>query len=233
MRLKTLFVSAGLLFATHASATTIMRVTLTCPVGGEKFKTALAASGTSFGQNLDFQLYGPIISPWPVARCPSNGFIMYKNEFTNEELAQLKPFVTSEQYQQMAKRHTNYYLIAQLLKYMKGSPEAIADALLKATWEANDKQYPAYAEEALNAFKVLEQAKAKDDRERITRQLLTGELERRLQQWEAADARFRAIASDPALEDQERAVIELQLQLIKTRISSTQPVPRIKDKTQQ
>lgn len=232
MRLKTLLASASLMFATHAGASTIMQVKLTCPVGGEKFETVLAGSGTSYGQNLDFRPYGPIISPWPVARCPSNGFIIYKDEFTNEELAQLKLFVASVHYQQMAKRHTNYYLIAQLLKYMNGSPEEIADALLKASWEADDKQYPAYAEEALNAFLQLEQIAAKDDRERIFRQLITGELERRLQRWEAAEARFKTLISDPALENQERAIVELQLHLVKTRISSTQRVPTLENKKQ-
>ena len=80
-----------------AKAATVFEQEFTCPIGGEEFRQKMAGSGTSFGQFFDFRPYGPIESPWPLPVCPGNGFVMFKREFSDAELARLSGFVGNSQ----------------------------------------------------------------------------------------------------------------------------------------
>ena len=80
-----------------ASAHTAELVQYECPIGGEKFERFMQMSGTSFGQMTNLMPYGPIESPWPLAQCPGNKFIIFKNskEFTPEEIKKYTEIVNS------------------------------------------------------------------------------------------------------------------------------------------
>src|SRR5690606_5477690 len=97
MRLKSLAAGLPLLFLLTgmAHAMTVMDVDFTCPVGGEEFSTRMAGSGTAFGRNLDRRPFGPTPSPWPLAKCPGNGFVLYQREFSDAEIRKLTPLVES------------------------------------------------------------------------------------------------------------------------------------------
>lgn len=80
----------------------------TCPYDGTKFRFIGQGSGTSFGQQLDLKPVGAIESPWPIAVCPTNGFVFFKDEFNSAELERLKPLILSAEYQ-ATKEETPYY----------------------------------------------------------------------------------------------------------------------------
>ena len=84
-----------------AAAMTFMEVDYVCPVGGERFRAQTMGSGTVFRHFLDGQAEGAIMSPWPLVRCPGNGFVMYRDDFSAAEIATLTPFVEGEEYQRL------------------------------------------------------------------------------------------------------------------------------------
>ena len=118
-----------------ARARTPITVEMTCPYDGTSFHFNGQGSGTSAGQSLDFMLLGPIDSPWPLAVCPTNGFVFIKQKYEPDELERLRPIVLSPEYQAL-KDETPYYRAAWI---MERAGEARADVslyLLQATWEA-------------------------------------------------------------------------------------------------
>jgi hypothetical protein len=213
---------------TVAGAMTFSEVEVTCPLGGEVFTATLARSGTKFGTFLDFRPFGPIASPTPLAKCPANGFVIYKEEFTDDELRQLTPYVESEDYQSLQKKQTNYYLAAELQSCLKEtSKQQIARTLLQATWEVETReQYLSYANEALFAFKhALTEDYAKKN-EWLTDQLIAGELERRLGQFAEAKKRFLMLSErEKVSSGTVHNMIQLQLQLIEAEDSEPNLVP--------
>ena len=68
-------------------------------------------SGTAFGTALDLMQVGPIQSPWPLAVCPTNGFVFFKDKFDTKELERLRPIILSPEYQAL-KGEAAYYRAA-------------------------------------------------------------------------------------------------------------------------
>jgi hypothetical protein len=212
-----------------ADASTIERVEVTCPLDGSKFKTIMAMSGTSFGQQLDLKPIGPIISPWPLARCPSNGFVIYKEKFSPKEIARLKKYVASSTYRALHKGNTDYYLAANLMEFMGDNTEAVAFALLQATWEVETepKRYNLYAKEALAKYKQILTNPPTDKKKWVTTHLVAGELERRLGQFEEAQRRFLDIRGNSDLKTSPYPeIIALQLKLIEAKDSRPHQIPK-------
>ena len=83
--------------------------------------------------------------------CPGNGFIVFKEEFSGEELAALEAFVTHPDYAALRKEHTTYYVLAHMLDHLDFHGLQVAFTLLQATWEAegDPDRYRAYAAEAI------------------------------------------------------------------------------------
>lgn len=226
MRLQIFLV--GVLMSGTVQAHTSYESDLVCPVGGEKFKAVLAGSGTSFGRFLDFKPYGPIAAPWPLAKCPSNGFVMFQNKFSETELGRLDTFVASAAYQDMKNAHTNYYLAAVLQRQIDAPTSRLAQTLLQATWEASDSLYTAYATEALEAFTALLGAESPKSKPWVSYQLIAGELERRLKKFDAAADRFSKLQDNSDLDQSARGIIEFQRQLISERNATQQLMPNAK-----
>ena len=228
LRLRATIAAAVLAWPLAAGALTFRTAKVTCPLDGTVFEFQEARSGTQYGMYLDLQPFGPLAAPWPLARCPSNGFVLYKQHFTDEEIARLKPYVESPAYQALHPSHTNYYLAAKLQAFMGEAPDRIARTLLQATWEAQAAAlYATYAAEALAAHRQLLEQAALEQRVWLTLQLIAGELERRLGQFEAARARFAPLSDHAAFKGGVyRAVLELQLKLIDARDTRTHEVPQ-------
>lgn len=186
-----LLVSA--LAAIPATAMTFMQVDYVCPVGGERFSAQTMGSGTAFGHFLDGRLQGAIQSPWPLVQCPGNGFVIYQETFSEDELARLTPYVQGEVYQRMRGKESSYWLLSQLLEVVGAPEQARASVLQRATWQATAQQYPRYVAAAAAAFSRL----CPDEREAAVRdepwlycQMMRGEWERRQSRFEPARARF-------------------------------------------
>lgn len=215
----------GALLSVAVEAHTSYEADLVCPIGGEKFKAMLTASGTSFGKFLDLKPYGPIAAPWPLAKCPTNGFVMFQSKFSDTDISRLETFVASTQYREMKNTHTNYYLAASLQRQIDAPLPQLASTLLYATWEAPDSLYSTYAAEALEAYQALLKAEPADSKNWVTYQLIAGELERRLGKFEAAANRFSDLKKNPSLDSFVKGIVEFQLQLISERNLTSQRIP--------
>ncbi len=229
MRAATKEIAFLLLFLTSplSMASTVMDVEVTCPVGGKRFVAEMAMSGTQFGQNLDRRPFGAIATPWPLAKCPSNGFVIYKDDFTASEIDRLTPYVRSVTYQTVQKKESDYYIAAHLMQYLGAPKSTFADALLMATWEAEqDERYDRYAAEALAAFEAIlaDTSHELAPAQAASYQQIAGELERRLGLFDKASRRFRALIDAPGVRGSElEQVVRQEIALTEAKDSGTHP----------
>lgn len=214
-------------WAAPAAAMTFMTTEHVCPIGGERFSAQEMGSGTAFGHFLDGRLHGAIQSPWPLVSCPGNGFVIYKNDYSAEEIKRLTAVVDSDEYQRMRGTETSYWLLARLFEAVDAPLKDRAGVLQSATWQASPEQYPRYVQAASAAIAPQcpdARAVADQDESWLYCQMLLGEWERRLSRFDSARARFERLQPLPERlvlgQDRERArrqyVAEIaqQLQLI-------------------
>jgi hypothetical protein len=217
----------GLLVASTAAAHTMAQVEETCPLDGTKFTANMDMSGTSFGRDLDLREVGAIASPWSVAVCPKDHFVLYKEQLSPDELTDLKVFVPSADYQKWVKDNPSYFLIGKILEHRKEPAGAVAFAYLKASWQVAGSQdaYARSAGEALKDFKiVLASSPSADDMQ--TAELVSGELERRTGDFTAAQARFRRLSTVSAFQSGTlKRIVDYQLQLIAAKDRDSHRIP--------
>jgi hypothetical protein len=174
-----LLFAAALCASTPASSHTSGQVEMTCPYDRTKFLFEAQTSGTAFGTTLDFMPVGAIQSPWPMAVCPTNGFVFFKEKFDDQELERLRPLILSPDYQAL-KEETPYYRAAWIGEHSGAPHTQVSVTLLQATWEAirDPQRYSRYATEL--AARLPEDVEtSKPDQKRMF-QLLQGEIMRRL-----------------------------------------------------
>lgn len=185
--------------ATSASALTYDEDEFTCPIGGEVFTSIVVGSSSQFGVRLDLKPQGALLAPLPVPVCPGNGFVMYKEVFSSEELAKLAPIVESEAYQAARKQNTDYYMMAYLLERLDPDALQLAHIYLKASWEAEEKlpdRMARYHELALTKFKAYLKTQPSQDESWWVAQIAAANLERRIGQHSSAIARISALPLD-------------------------------------
>ncbi|PID66347.1 MAG: hypothetical protein CR975_03290 [Gammaproteobacteria bacterium] len=217
---KYLVMTLALGLGPAALALTVSTNEYTCPIGGEKFTATVPASGTSFGTRTDLKPYGPIQAPWTIPQCPTNKFVMFKEDFTAEELATFKQIIESDAYKAIPENSSEYYYLAKLYEGSKASHEKIAWAYLKASWEMGGKDV---LQNALNHFeKSLLAIKASDKNAKdktITHNMLIGELNRLLGNFTQARKHFEMLKADKLYTDKAYLlkIIELELKLIEEK----------------
>ncbi len=203
--------------AIPAFALTYSEVTETCPIDGTEFKDTVPASGTQFGIMLDLMPYGPIGAPWKLPECPRDGFILYK-DFTPEEIATLKPYILSDKYQALRRTETQYWRLGQMQEKLGASVDKRAGSFLKATWQANEEQYPRYAQAAILLFQEILRQEGKETEEGFAAALLVGELQRRLGNFDAAKIVFASLQEEAKRKDPIfETIIQQEFQLIKEK----------------
>jgi hypothetical protein len=213
------------LSSTHAS---VIRATdMICPIDGEKFEAYLSHSHTIAGRYLDLKPYGAVAAPQPVAKCPTSGFLVWKESFTEDELASLRDFLKTDTWNKLKERHTDYYLIAKLQEHVGYSQSDVKFTLLQATWEAKSKhQYRFYAAEALKAYEAALKEEYSEPAGRLSHQFIAGELERRLRRFGHAQIRFTSLENDSDVEPSRfQAILDLQLKLINAKNSRPHKIP--------
>ncbi len=208
-------VIAAILFAAGTTASVLARTPLeeekVCPYDGVKFRFVGQGSGTTLGQQLDLKKVGVITSPWPIAVCPTNGFVFYKSKFDDVELEKLRPFVLSDDYQ-ATKDETPYFRAFWLIDRSGGAHSEASEKLLSATWEAHDERYIRYASELVR--RLPRDIAAVDGAERRKYIVLQGELLRRLERFDEAAAHFRQWQSELGPTSTEGLIAAYELQLI-------------------
>ncbi len=188
-RSAALAVAAALLAAAAqwpAAAHTGGNVEMTCPYDGTKFTYYAQHSGTQFGRQLDLKPIGPIMSPWPIASCPTNGFVFLQEKYSDEELERLRPLIFSPEFQAL-KEETPYYRASWIMEHTGKSHADVSWMLLKATWEASEnatERYKRYAGQL--AKRLPEDIAAASGESKLTLQMLYAEMLRRLGQFDEA-----------------------------------------------
>src|SRR5687768_1654397 len=94
--------------AAPTAATTMSEQEFTCPVGGGKVQDYTICSYSSWGQRPDGRSYGTL-PIYPIVECPGHGFLLFDEEFTEQEIALLEEAVESAEYQAMRSAETPHY----------------------------------------------------------------------------------------------------------------------------
>ena len=122
--------------AAPAAATTVLPMETKCPIGGESFTAQSIGSYTSFGSRPDGRLYGTL--PFvPLVECPGNGFVIFDDDLTSQEIAALTPLVASPEYQQIRRAETPSYRAWWLMAKIDRPAIDSAMRLLVASWESD------------------------------------------------------------------------------------------------
>ena len=127
------------LAASSASATTVFEREFVCPIGGEEFKANVIGSTSTFGQRADGRPYGGV-AVWPIPECPSNGLLLFKDDFTPEEIAILRVAIATDEFQAMRSEETSRYRLYWLLGELGRPIGQRIGALYRATWQSDDNQ---------------------------------------------------------------------------------------------
>jgi hypothetical protein len=133
----TALAGASCLVSAPAATTTLFEEEFTCPVGGEKFEDYVVGSHTTWGQRPDGRSYGTL-PIYPIVECPGNGFLLFDEEFSREDIARLEPLVASAEYQAMRRTETPHYRVAWLVEKLGRDPYQRTWELLQASWESDD-----------------------------------------------------------------------------------------------
>ena len=237
---------AGALLLTAASASAALALTMskqdfTCPIGGEKFTTDVVNSHTQFGIRLDLRPIGAMLSPIPLPVCPGNGFVMFKNEFTPEDIKALEPIVLSDDYRQARKQHVDYYMVAFMRAKLGAEPLELARLYQRASWEAENRyasqnnqpyekpelvvQYRTLALQNLDAFLEKDQSYSTDW---WTASVVAAELERLLGHFDAVQKRLAGLPVDKLAIDSpvRKAIDQIGAQALKRNANPEKFVSR-------
>ena len=200
-----------------SNATTFSTETRTCPVGSEIYTTEVLMSYSIFDRRLDLKPQGTYGSdPALLITCP-NGFVDYKDSYSEEELIKLTELVNSKAYQRSRSGNNEYYLLAKILEHMGSGKLTTAWHYLNASWMAennhNRSQYVRY----LN-LSIKDMIEAKSEIEiGFTPRFLIAELNRLKGDFEEAlfylddlEANWQAEGYELVLIEFERGLIELR-----------------------
>jgi hypothetical protein len=203
-------------------------VQVVCPIDGSVFEFQPPPPATSRETYLDMRPVETAPDTWPHPKCPGNGFVLYKRRFSEDEIAHLREFVLSEQYRSIKDVHSTKYLEAMLRRRMGDSPYEVAWALMRATWDVSSDpaRYKQYAEEALAAYDAIPYEALRENRHRVLKGMVSGELARRLGRFESARERFLEFRDKPEFGTPFlQRIIALQLRLIKARDTASHRIP--------
>lgn len=206
----------ALMMSQHTWAHTSMVLEFTCPIGGETFKQRVDASGMTYGMRTNMRPIGRLIAPPSLTICPSNGFVMFKQTFTPEELAKFERVVQSQQYQDIVQHSSSYFAWGRMMELADEHHDSyqMMWIFLKASWQRNNDELRQkilmYADKALveNTFRNV--------KDKLSVQILRGEMLRQLQRFDEAQAWFEQLQQQADVQNYPylAKVIAFQLSLI-------------------
>ena len=221
--MKTQLLTLLLLVASaSASAHTAQEMAFTCPIGGEKFTQTMDTSGTRIGMMTDTRPIGPIATPFSLAQCPSNKFVMFKKEFSPDELAKFKRVVNSAEYQQIAAQSPSYFAWGRMMELAGENQDAqqMMNIFLQASWQSESQE--SFSKTLEYADKVLAN-KAISSKDAINTQFLRGEMLRKLGRFDEAKRVFTALQKNPEVKKDklfsQLATLQLSLVAKKSMVS--------------
>ena len=167
-----------------------------CPIGGAAFSLDIPTAVAHTGQNLDFKLTGEkVTSPRPIPVCPDNGFVIYRQDFSDDEITSLSAYVLSDEYRALTDTHTPYFRLAKLLTFQGHAALEVAFAYLRASWEVDTEpeRYAVYAQATASKLETYLLDADPKTPDFFTAHWLLAELKRRTGDFESARATLDAI----------------------------------------
>jgi hypothetical protein len=208
-----LFMTSAPLCAFEAD---IVTIEVTCPIDNNKFTMQKIRDSQHFAVMLDGQDYGVLASPEPAAKCPNDGFIVYKNNFTAQELNILKNYITTDEYKNLLKNDTDYRIISKMQEKVSAPPQQILSSIRRATWEAYNKlNGEKYLEYANTAIEFIDKLKVPSEEDIFFK----GELFRRSGKFDEASKIFNDLKKRAAGSMLKK--VNQQLHLIEAGITAT------------
>ena len=192
-----------------------------CPVDGIAFTQKLPAAGTAQGYMLDMQPFGDVKAPAPMPACPRNGFVIYKDTFSAQEIEKIIPLLDTPAYKQAPTPYRAYLMMQKV-----GEPlESQLRKLQEASWNGPDS----YREQALRLLgPILAQDKL-TDKARLHHLLFKAELERRLGRFAQAQQTLQNAESlKPGSLKFYSGIIQCQRTLMQQNNRKTAPMPNEK-----
>ncbi len=219
-------------------ADTYADTTRKCALCEQEFHIRLAMSETRQGMRLDLRPVGFLTAPHPIGTCTKCGFVDFMNgdEYSKDELAVLRKFVASDEYQKLAAEETPYFRAAKLLEQLKHPDSQIATVYLKATWEVEqDKErLPKYLAACLASYENVIADKKQKPEDLLTPRMLKGELLRRLGKFDDAKKHFESLQSlDEFKAEVPKFLVEVQLGLIENKDNRPHMIPSRPEKDKQ
>ena len=217
-----------LCFSLNSVATTLTTEERICPLGGQRFTVDVLMSFSTFGKRLDLKTDGTYgTNPFRLVVCP-NGFVDYKENYSQAELNKLEDLITSDNYQTLRHNNTDYFLLAKISEYLEADKLRIGWIYLNASWEAENKgnrtQYVQYLNLAIDNFNA---AVDTGDREvGFTYRLLIVELNRLKGDFESAKLKLKELEANLTPVGYEKVVVDFEKELIDGQNSKPHALPR-------
>jgi hypothetical protein len=185
--------TSSVLTAQTAMAMTSYEIALTCPIDGQPFTATLMGSSFQSGMRLDFKPIGALVAPYPYPVCPGNGFVMYQDAFSDNELNAIRAIVLSNEYRQLRTENTDYFMVAYVKQRLGANHYELGNTYLRASWEA-ERRAPdlvdRYRKLALQEFDASLNGKRSHTEDWWTATVLAAELDRLLGNFNAVELRI-------------------------------------------
>jgi hypothetical protein len=194
-----------------------------CPLDGTEWRQRIETSANPHGLRTDLRQLGDVVDPPTLPQCPKCRFPIFSDRLSEPVIERLQPFVAGADFQMLAPKNPSYFTLAQVQKFLRAPHRYIALSYLRASWqvEGRDVACRRLLEKAHEHFLGAVAELRPGDRRFADIVLLCGEVERRLEKWEEADARFRDLQGGEELKEPRlKPLVALQLKLIKQRDSS-------------
>jgi hypothetical protein len=211
-----------LLAPAAASALTTAVEDFICPLDGTTSSRTVVMSYTVFDQRLDFRPIGALLSPPPVAVCESNGFVLYKEDFSDAEIAALRAIVASDEFKALRAGNGDWFMAGYLAERMGTPPAETHFMYLYASW-ADEESDPArsarYLALAFERFVLAERVATPGEEDWWIARLMQIEIHRRFGRFEEAE---RLLAATAAAPEDFGWMLERQQLLVAARDSAVQ-----------
>lgn len=213
-----------LLLPATAGALTFSEEEFVCPIDNSISQRIVVNSYTVFDTRLDFRPVGAPMSPPPIAVCRSNGFVLYQEGFTEDQLVQLRAIVASDEYKTLRAENGDWFMAGYLAERMGMAPAETHWMYLYAAWadeDSNPARSQRYLSLAFERFVLAERANSAGSRDWWVARWMQIEIHRRLGRFEEADRLLEATDMTGAPDDF-HPMIERQTQLVAAQDSSAQ-----------
>jgi hypothetical protein len=101
------------------------------------FEAMEIGSSSSWGQRPDGRSYGTL-PVWPLLVCPKNGFVIFSDEFSSDEIALLTRAIEEPDYKAMAASDNAHYRAAWLARKIGRAKAFEAALLMQAGWDSEE-----------------------------------------------------------------------------------------------